>query len=556
MDKLWELWGSDWLDSRFSLILLSISFILALAYLLPVFTGEDESAVPINVPVPEAAEAGWKGEVLVEPDIKVPGLSAIQCYCPATGQKLGLINPYTPEGIDRAIAAAKTAQPSWAKTTFAQRRKVLRTLLNFLLSNQLSLARVCARDSGKPLLDASYGEILVTASKLRWTLTHGEAALSPSRRPTDLLMCYKRNTVRYEPLGVVAALVSWNYPLHNFLSPLITALFAGNAIVLKPSERTAWSSAYFLSLSRACLVACGHSPQLVQSVPCWPSTAPHLTSHPDIKHITFIGSQIVAQSVLSAAATALTPVLAELGGKDPAILLDDIPDGELSKVVEILLRGTFQSAGQNCIGIERIVALPRTYERLLAVLPARVRALRVGPPLDSPSTSGSTPSSSTTTAPVDVGAMISPLPFDHLSSLISSAAAQGASLLAGGAPYTHPGYPSGHFFAPTLLASVTPAMPIARTELFAPVALLMRASSLAHAVEIANSTPYSLGASVFGESERDLQRVVAGVRAGMVSVNDFATYYVAGLPFGGVGGSGFGRIGGREGLTAVCCAKS
>lgn len=193
--------------------------------------------------------------------------------------------------------------------------------MRFVLDHQLEIARVCSRDSGKPLLDAFLGEILVSVEKLQWVAKHGEAALRPSRRPTNLLLSYKKNTVRYEPLGVVAACVSWNYPFHNFIGPVIAALFTGNAIIVKPSERIAWSAKYFLDIVQGALGACGHDPNLVQSLPMWPETADKLTSHPGIGHITFIGSQPVAKAVAASASKALIPVCAELGGKDPAIVL-------------------------------------------------------------------------------------------------------------------------------------------------------------------------------------------------------------------------------------------
>jgi acyl-CoA reductase-like NAD-dependent aldehyde dehydrogenase len=409
------------------------------------------------------------------------------------------------------------------------------------LSNQESIARVCARDSGKPMLDASFGEILVTAEKLQWTIKHGEEALLPSRRPTNFLMSYKRNTVRYEPLGVVTALVSWNYPFHNFIGPVISALFAGNAIIVKPSERTAWSSPYFLSIVRNALTECGHSADLVNVLPLWPETADYLTSHPGISHITFIGSQAVSKQVLKSASKAIIPVCAELGGKDPSIILDDVSSFE--SVAHILLRGTFQAAGQNCIGIERIIALPKVYSRLVEFLEPRIRALRVGAPLDSKTD-------------VDVGATISPLNFSRLESLIEEAVSQGARLLVGGKRYKNPDYPNGHYFTPTLLVDVTTDMQIAQHELFAPICVLMRANSVDEAISIANSTSYSLGASVFGSSKSDLDAVVSGVRAGMVSVNDFAVFYAVQLPFGGVAGSGFGRFAGEEGLRSLSNIKA
>ena len=168
-----------------------------------------EKAVAFSVPAPEQCKPGWSGKTLEEPTIKVSGSTAIQCYAPATGQFLGLINPTTADGIDRIIAKASAAQPDWATTSFSQRRKVLRTLLKFLLDNQEIIARAACLDSGKTRVDAIFGEILVTAEKLKWTITHGEKALKSERRPTNFLMFYKRNEVYYEPLGVVASCVSW-----------------------------------------------------------------------------------------------------------------------------------------------------------------------------------------------------------------------------------------------------------------------------------------------------------------------------------------------------------
>lgn len=407
----------------------------------------------------------------------------------------------------------------------------------------------CCLDSGKTKVDASFGEILVTAEKLKWTIDHGEKALLPSRRPTNFLMMYKKNTVTYEPLGVVSACVSWNYPFHNFVGPVISALFTGNAIVVKPSEQTAWSSAFFLEIIRGALSRCGHSRDLVQSVVCLPAVADSLTSHKDIAQITFIGSRPVAHKVCASAAKALIPVTVELGGKDPAVVHDDPRTvRNLPMLASLLMRGVFQSAGQNCIGVERVIALPASYDKLIEIVTPRIKALRLGSILlDTPNASTTTP---------DMGAMISPTSFDKLESLIADAVKQGARLITGGTRYQHPNHPQGHYFAPTLLVDVTRDMQIAQEELFAPVFLVMRAESVSDAISIANSTIYALGASVFGHNAADVQACVRGIDAGMVSINDFGAYYAVQLPFGGVKGSGYGRFAGEEGLRGLCNAKS
>jgi acyl-CoA reductase-like NAD-dependent aldehyde dehydrogenase len=491
-----------------------------------------------TVPPPKFPDAD--GPVVEQAGVKQPGGgSAIQCYAPATGQVLGLVNPSTPAAIDRAVAAAHTAQRKWAATSFEERRSVLRSLERFVMDHAELICRVACLDSGKTMVDAQLGEILVTVEKIRWTLLHGEKALRPSSRPTNLLMSYKRNTVRYEPLGIVSALVSWNYPFHNLLGPIISAIFAGNGIVVKVSEQTAWSSAWFATVVRGALVAHGHDPHLVQTVVCWPQTAGHLTSHPDVSHITFIGSQAVARHVAASAAQSLTPVVAELGGKDPFIILDSAKK-DLKRIAEVVLRGTFQAAGQNCIGIERVIAGPAVYEELIAMLEPRVKAIRLGPD-------------------ADMGAMISDASFARLEELVAEAVSQGARLLAGGRRYEHPVYPKGHYFQPTLLVDVTPEMRIAQHECFAPVLTIFRApsSSAEDMLAIANAPDFGLGASVHGsESDPALQPIVSGLKAGMVAVNDFAVFYAVQLPFGGVAGSGYGRFAGEEGIRGMCNIKA
>lgn len=179
-------------------------------WLLYTFLRSDpERAVNFSVPTPDQCKPGWQGKSLDDPAIKVSGSNVIQCYAPATGKLLGLVNPVTPDGIDRAIAKATHAQVEWALSTFAQRRRVLKTLLKFILDTQDDIVKVACLDSGKTRVDALFGEVLVTVEKLKWTITHGEQALTAERRPTNLLMFYKKNEVRYEPLGVVAACVSW-----------------------------------------------------------------------------------------------------------------------------------------------------------------------------------------------------------------------------------------------------------------------------------------------------------------------------------------------------------
>lgn len=349
-----------------------------------------------------------------------------------------------------------------------------------------------------------------------------------------------------------ADFLSQSYPIHNVMGPIISALFSGNAIVVKTSEQTAWSSIYVSNFVHAALSACGHDPNLVHLISCWPQTAGHLTSHPGLSHLTFIGSRPVAHEVAKSAAKSLTPLCVELGGKDAAIILDH-PKGkaedplDIARIASIMMRGVFQSAGQNCIGIERIIAMPQAHDRLAMYLEEKIKRI--------------VPGSDLTQTGIDMGAMVSPSSFPRLEQIIAEAVAQGARLVTGGYRYHHPEYPQGHYFEPTMLVNVTSIMRIAQEELFAPICVLMRAETVSEALSIANGTVYGLGCSVFGPvssaaARAQMKHVVSEVKTGMVAVNDFAATYAVHLPFGGTRGSGYGRFAGAEGLRSLCNPKS
>jgi acyl-CoA reductase-like NAD-dependent aldehyde dehydrogenase len=324
------------------------------------------------------------------------------------------------------------------------------------------------------------------------------------------------------------------------MGPIVAGLFAGNGVVVKCAESVAWSSHWFVGIAHQALKACGHDPSLVQLVSCWPDEADYLVGHPGIDHITFIGSRPVAHKVAMAASRSLTPLVVELGGKDPLIVLNDC---NISSVARIIMRGTFQAAGQNCIGIERVIALPQAYEALVGELRQSVKSLRIGSSIDQSEN-------------IDIGATISDSRYEWLEKLVQDAVDKGATLVTGGHRWTHPKYPQGHYFSPTMLIDVTPSMAIAQEEVFGPVLLLMKANDVDNAVSIANSTDFGLGASVFGTNQTILEQITSRLRCGNVAINDFATYHVCQLPFGGIGGSGYGKFGGAEGLRGLSLEKS
>ncbi|KXS16074.1 ALDH-like protein [Gonapodya prolifera JEL478] len=481
--------------------------------------------------------------------------NSIVCYDPATGRLLGRVKALSRLEVYQKINEAREAQRTYAQTSFETRRAILRTLLDWCVNNQEEIARVACRDSGKTTVDAGFGEVITTLEKLRWTISNGESLLKPEYRGVGPMTIHKSPRVEYVPVGVMGAIVSWNYPFHNTFGPVITALMCGNAAVVKCSEWVAWSSQYWERVLRGALEAHGCDPRLVQFINGFQEAGEAVVERCD--KVIFIGSPKVGKAVMKHASETLTPVVLELGGKDCAIICDDADYGQ---VVPMVLRGVFQNCGQNCIGelltvarglsnqtnhfhtgLERIIAHEKIYDKLIADLHKTVQSIRVGAPLEEQ---------------VDCGAMTMAT-YTAIQPLIDDAVQKGARLLAGGKPYVHPKYPQGQYYTPTLLVDVTPAMDISQHEVFGPVAVVMKFKTDEEALSIANSSPFGLGSSVFTLDSRRGERLMKGLRTGMSNVNDFAINYLCqSLPFGGVGVSGFDRFAGVEGLRGQCWARA
>ncbi|KAF7721778.1 Meiotic Sister-Chromatid recombination aldehyde dehydrogenase [Apophysomyces ossiformis] len=493
------------------------------------------------VKTPIEADPSWKGRVLEYPSLRNPNdPSSIVCYDPATGYHIEDIPSPTVSQVQEAYQKAKAAQQKWAKTSFEQRRAVLRSLLDFILANQETICRVGCRDTGKTMIDASLGEVITTCAKLRWTIDHGEAALTEDYRSPGLMMMYKHAKVVYQPMGVVAALVSWNYPFHNALGPVISALMSGNGIIVKCSEYVAWSSRYYHDIVRQCLLAHGHDPELVQFISGFAEVGEAVVRS-GVNHITFIGSPAVGKIVQRTAADLLVPCVLELGGKDCAILLKD---ADLHQAIPVLMRGVFQNCGQNCIGIERIIVAEEIYDKVVNEMNERIGKLRQGSVLADGEA-------------IDCGAMTMGNQFEKLEALIEEAVSRGARLLRGGKRLQHPVHTHGQYFQPTLLIDVTPDMAIANNEAFAPIMVIMKHKGPEDAVRVANACPFGLGSSVFSADKGLAEKMCLQLEVGMANVNDFAVNYLCqSLPFGGVGISGYGRFAGPEGLRGLCVPKA
>jgi len=300
---------------------------------------------------------------------------SIACFNPGTGETNGEVKCYTREEVDEVVKRARVAYEEWKNTSFKERRAVLSDLLAAILENQEEICRYSIQDSGKTSLEAKYGEILTTCEKLRYLINHGADSLKPESRTPPLLLFLKKARVEYYPIGIVGIIVPWNYPFHNVASAVSAALFAGNAAVVKVSECSLGSKDYFEGLFRQVLAKRGYNPELVTLMAGEGETGAALVEA-EIDKVLFIGSPATGKRVMTSAAKNLTPVILELGGKDPFIVLDD---AELDQATQVALRGSFVNCGQNCIAAERIYVQEGVYGQFVDAVSKIVKNFKQGP---------------------------------------------------------------------------------------------------------------------------------------------------------------------------------
>ncbi len=460
---------------------------------------------------------------------------SIECFNPATGEKLGTVPAMTPVDVRAAVDRARVAQIAWRHSTFKQRRAVLQHILDHVLRHDDELCEWVVKAAGKTYENALLGEILPIANKIKWLQKYGEKYLKPEPVGGGLLL-HKKARIEYVPLGVVACIIPWNYPLQNIISSLVAPLMAGNAVVVKASEAVAWSTQRFQKITDAALRKEGFSPDTVQIINGYGDAGAALV-RANVQKILFIGSVGNGRRIIEGSAEHLTPVVLELGGKDPLIVCND---ADIPKAVHSALGGIFVNLGQNCIASERIIVQDGIYERFMAELVAQASQLRQGVP----DRKGS----------VDVGAITTAQQIKVIDTLVQDALAKGAKAVIGGQQREIGG---GTFYPPTILTDLTPDMRITREEIFGPVMLVFKVRSETEAVELANATEFGLHSSVITTDRERGRRLAAQLEAGATCINDFGLCYMnQNLPFGGVKYSGFGVMNGRDGLRAYTTPKA
>ena len=444
--------------------------------------------------------------------------AAIDVDNPATGDSIGRVPRLGVDETRRAVAAAARAWPAWRSTTARERAAVMRRWFDLMMANQDDLARLMTTEQGKPLPEAR-GEVAYAASFLEW---FGEEA---KRVYGDTIPGHQRDKrilVVKQPIGVVACITPWNFPLAMITRKAGPAIAAGCTVVLKPASQTPFSALALAELGeRAGL------PKGVLNLITGPAAeiGGELTSNPDVRKVSFTGSTAVGKLLMAQCAGTVKKVSLELGGNAPFLVFDD---ADLDAAVEGAIASKYRNTGQTCVCANRIVVQESVYDAFAAKLAAAVGLLRPAPGL----TEGATQ-----------GPLIDDRAVQKVEEHIADALAKGARVVCGGRRHAL----GGRFFEPTVLADVTASMLIAREETFGPVAPLFRFRTEEEAVAMANDTPFGLAAYFYARDVGRIWRVAEALDTGIVGVNTgIISTEVA--PFGGVKESGLGREGSKYGL--------
>ncbi len=438
---------------------------------------------------------------------------------PATGTLLATVKDYSLDEISDCIAAATTAMPAWAKRTAKDRAGVLQRWYGLIMQHQEDLAQLITAECGKPLPEAR-GEVAYGASFVEWFAEEGKRAYGeviPTHNPRARIVVTK------QPVGVVSAITPWNFPVAMITRKAAPALAAGCPMIVKPAEATPLSALAIEALAYEAGIPEGVF-KVVTSCDA-AASGKLLTTHPDIRKISFTGSTAVGKILMRQAADTIKRASMELGGNAPFIVFDD---ADLDAAIDGAMASKYRNAGQTCVCANRFYVQEGIYDAFIEKFAEKVASLNVGNGADDDT---------------DVGPLINPVALKKVSDLVDGAVDAGALAIVGGAPSEL----GGNYYTPTVLADTTPDMEISNAEIFGPVAPVFRFKGEDDVIEMANNTPYGLAAYFYARDLGRVWRVAEALEYGMVGVNEgILSTEVA--PFGGVKQSGIGREGSRHGL--------
>jgi betaine-aldehyde dehydrogenase len=448
---------------------------------------------------------------------------------PANGQLLGTVTAAGAPQINAAVLAAKRAQPGWAAMSGAARGRILHRAAELLRARNQELAELETRDTGKPIQETSVVDVASGADCFEY---FAGVAQSLSGEHLDL-GSQAFGYTRREPLGVVAGIGAWNYPLQIACWKAAPALACGNTMIFKPAELTPFTAVKLAEI----LQEAGLPSGVFQVVQGFADTGRLLTRHPDIRKVSLTGEVGTGKAVMSDAAQTLKHVTLELGGKSPLIVF---ADAKLDNAVAGALLANFYSSGQVCSNGTRVFVHRSIRAAFLKRLVARVSAMRIGDPMN-PET--------------QVGALISEQHMHKVLSYIARGRAEGARILVGGERVTVGDLCNGYFVAPTVFDECRDDMSIVREEIFGPVMSVLEFEEEEEVIARANATEFGLAAGVFTNDLNRAHRVIARLQAGTCWINHYNVTPIE-LPFGGVKLSGLGRENGRAAIEHYTQLKS
>lgn len=443
---------------------------------------------------------------------------------PATGETVKEFSALDPAQIEEKLEKAAIAFERHRRTSFAQRAEWMMAAAQLLEQEKERLAQIITLEMGK-LLRAGIDEVTKCARGCRFYAENAKRFLAEKTVSTDAARSY----VRYEPIGVVLAIMPWNFPFWQVFRFAAPALMAGNVGLLKHAANVPQCALAIETIFRRA----GFEEGVFQTLLIETQQTRSLIDHSRVKAVTLTGSERAGSEVASAAARQIKKSVLELGGSDAFIVMSS---ADLKAAIETGVTARMQNAGQSCIAAKRFILSDQIYDRFVSEFVQRMRSLKVGNPLD---------------ASTEVGPLATEAILRGVDQQVQSSIAAGAKLLTGGKRIERPGF----FYEPTVLADVPRDSPAAREEVFGPVASFFRASDAAEAIVIANDSSFGLGASAWTNDPAEQQLFVSELEAGMVFINSMVASDPR-LPFGGAKRSGFGRELGTEGIREFVNIKT